>query len=70
VIAALVFLIWQDVRNGAVIPRMNFALAAYVFVVTGWVLCGRLLTNRAARDFDCELASLDSRGMPPDKPST
>ena len=67
VIAALVWLMWQEVMNGAVIPRMNFALAVYVFVVTGWVVCGRLLTNRAARDFDRELTLFDSGGIPPDK---
>ena len=50
------------------IPRMNLALAIYAFVVTGWLLYGRLLTNRAARDFDRELALLDSEKIRPEKP--
>jgi hypothetical protein len=54
--------------TGVVIPRINFALAVYVFVVTGWVLCGRLLTNRAARDFDRDLTLFDSEEVSPDKP--
>jgi hypothetical protein len=70
VIAAVVWLMWQEVMNGAVIPRINFTLAIYVFVVTGWMLCGRLLTNRAARDFDRELTVVNSGAMPPDKPSS
>ena len=69
-IAAFVWLMWQEVRNGPVIPRINFALAIYVFVVTAWVLGGRLLTNRAARDFNRELSLVNSGAMPPDKPSS
>ena len=67
VIAALVWLMWQEVMNGAVIPRINFALAVYVFVVTGWLMCGRLLTNRAARDFDREIVLMEpGSGEPPE----
>ena len=68
VIAALAWWMWQEVMTGPVIPRINFAVAVYVFVVTAWGLCGRLLTNRAARAFDRELTLFDSGGIPPDKP--
>jgi hypothetical protein len=69
VIAALGLLTWQEVMNGAGAPRVNVALAAYVFGVTAWLLCGWLLTNRAARDFERELAVLDSAGGPTDESS-
>jgi hypothetical protein len=68
VYAALALLLWQEVIGGGVVPRLNLALAVYVFVVTGWLLCGRLLTNRAARDFDRQLALMEPGGMPRDEP--
>jgi hypothetical protein len=68
--AALALLVWQEVMSSGVVPRMNVALAVYVFVVTGWLLCGRLLTNRAARDFDRQLALMEPEGMSrDDRPS-
>lgn len=69
VYAALAFSLWQEVTNSGVVPRINFALAVYVFVVTGWLVSGRLLTNRAARDFDRELALWERRGMRSDESS-
>ena len=66
--AGLALLLWQEVMSGGVVPRLNLALAVYVFVVTGWLLCGWLLTNRAARDFDRQLALMEPGGMPRDEP--
>ena len=66
--AGLALLLWQEVMSSGVVPRLNLALAVYILVVTGWLLCGWLLTNRAARAFDRQLALTEPGGMPRDEP--